>query len=288
MNGSRTTPDGELLRRLLAEAAVDAAALDDEAALHDDAGESEELVAYLRGHLSADAAARLERRLVADPATARALLDLADLEAAATGLTEPELGAKESRSHEPAAPVDFATAAGWRDLRRRLHRLGHWMNPLLLTFAAASLLVSIGLGVRLYRVEEQLAAGAVASRPVVNLATLDLTSGRRGAVQPRVAVVPGQPLWLGVTPQRRCPVYRAEVTGGGERRTLDGLRRDERGSLNALLYLPAGSYTLRLFGCQPEERLEEQDFRVEAASPDATSPDPVSPDPVPGDGDRGR
>jgi hypothetical protein len=271
----RTTPDAELLRAVLAEAAAAEAGAgaagerreDDVATAGAAAAEADELVAYLRGHLSADDEARVERRLVADPAAARAVLDLAELEAAAAERAD--------RDPEPAAPpADLGTAAAWRDLRRRLHRFsfGNAVNPLLLTLAAASLLVSVGLGVRLHRVEERLAAGATASRPAVNLATLDLTAGRRGAAEPAVAVAPGQPLWLGVTPQRRCPVYRVEVEGGGETRPLDGLRRDERGSLNALLYLPAGRYTLRVFGCQPEERLEEQDFRIETA-PSESAPD---------------
>jgi hypothetical protein len=171
----------------------------------------------------------------------------------------------------PLAAVD-PTRAAWRDLRRRLR---HWLfgarvNPWLLTVAAASLLVSVGLGVRLVGVEERLAAAGRAA-PVVNLPTLSLTTGRRGAEADTVRVAPGQPFYVSVTPELRCDAYRAEVSaaaadGGAGTVTLDGLRRDERGSLNALLYRPPGRYTLRLFGCQPESRLSAQDFRVEAAA----------------------
>jgi hypothetical protein len=285
--GDRTKPDAELLRTLLAEQAA-AAAADDGGeggggeyvaagapVAGADPGAADELVAYLRGELGAEAEARVRRRLLADPAAARALLDLADLEAAAAQVEamqveamQVEATASPGADDRPVPPTDLAAAVGWRELRRRLRRLSSrsaW-KPLLATVAAASLLICVGLGVRLYRVEQRLAGhgGAPVERPVVNLAGLDLTGGSRGAAPPVVEVAPGDPLWLAVTPPRRCPVYRAAVEGGGEARTLDGLRRDARGSLNLLLYLDPGLYELHLYGCEPEERVDEHRFRVAA------------------------
>jgi hypothetical protein len=183
---------------------------------------------------------------------------------------------------EPAAAPVAATepsGAAWHDLLRRLRPriLPTWLPAL----AAASLLLCVGLGWRLavvenrlQRAEDQLAAAGTPA-PVVNLATLFLTAVRGDGATPTVSTVPGEPLHLAVSPERRCPVYRAEIfragtgtsAGGGAEGaepvvSLPGLARDGRGSLNALVRLQAGDYTLRLYGCQPEELLRRQEFRV--------------------------
>ncbi|HYN20705.1 MAG TPA: hypothetical protein VE078_07085, partial [Thermoanaerobaculia bacterium] len=65
--------------------------------------EPEELLDYLAGRLSAEEEESMARQLVASPAAARALLDLADLEAA-----EAAAGSQ---------PAELAAHAGWRDLQ---------------------------------------------------------------------------------------------------------------------------------------------------------------------------
>src|SRR5215216_3938761 len=86
--------------------------------------EPEELLDYLAGRLAPEDEQRIARRLVADPAAARSLLDLAEIQAA--GATAGE------------RPAELAVLASWRDIRDRLP--GAWLrrSPAWLPAIAAS------------------------------------------------------------------------------------------------------------------------------------------------------
>src|SRR3954465_13370454 len=68
--------------------------------------EPEELLDYLAGALTPEDEERLGRQLAASPEATRALLDLAELEAAGAAAGE--------------GPADLAARAGWRALETRL------------------------------------------------------------------------------------------------------------------------------------------------------------------------
>lgn len=213
--------------------------------------EPEELLDYLAGRLAPEDEQRIARRLAADPAAARALLDLAEIQAA--GATAGE------------RPAELPELAGWRDLRDRLRdRLPGAPSRLqrlwsLLPSITASLLVAtLGLGSWVWKLQVAL------NRPIANVASLELPSGSRAAREPVVVVPPGDPLRLVLDPAERCPSYAAEVKGSrsGERQTIEGLERDELGRLTLLLRLEPGSYGLRLLGCEPRQVLEEHRFQI--------------------------
>jgi hypothetical protein len=209
--------------------------------------EPAELLDYLAGRLPPEEAERIERLLVASPTTARALLDLAELEAAGAGAGE--------------RPADIAALAGRRDFERRLpsaaprpHRL-----PALLSGIAASLPVAtLGLGSWGWRLQGEL------DRPIANLRSLELPSGSRAGTERVVELAPGAPLRLVLAPAERCPGYAAELKGpgSGDRRTIERLERDEQGRLVLLWRLEPGTYGLRLMGCEPRRELEVHRFRV--------------------------
>lgn len=213
--------------------------------------EPEELLDYLAGRLPPAEAQRIERLLVANPEAARALLDLAELEAAGT--------AAEDR------PAELAALAGWRDLQSRLpgarsspRRLPPWLS----TIAASFLLVAVGgLGWKVRSQEREL------SRPIVNPVNAELHAKTRASLGKSYELAPGAPfrvvLVLGA---ERCPLYTAElkVPGAGGAQTIEGLRRDEQGRI-ALTWprgLEPGSYDLRLLGCEPRRELQENRFRI--------------------------
>jgi hypothetical protein len=212
--------------------------------------EPEELLDYLAGRLSPENEERLGRQLAASPEAARALLDLADLEAAGAAAGQ--------------APAELAVHAGWRDLKERLPATMPWyrrLPPMLSSIAAALLLVTtLGLGGWVSKLRGEL------SRPVANVSRLELASGSRAGREPAVAVAAGAPLLLVLDPAERCPSYTAEVEGlgGRDRQTLPGLEQDPRGRLCLLLRLAPGSYRLRLTGCEPRRQLEEHSFRITA------------------------
>ncbi|HEX7182282.1 MAG TPA: hypothetical protein VF756_10590 [Thermoanaerobaculia bacterium] len=212
--------------------------------------EPEELLDYLAGRLSPEEEQRIGRQLAADPDAARALLDLAEFEAAG------DTAAGER-------PADLAVIAGWRDLKERLPAAAPRSRhpPAWLSAIAASLLVAtVGLGTWVWRLQGEL------DRPVANLASLDLVSGSRAGNEPVIELPPGAPLRLVLAPAERCPGYTAEVEGPrpGDRQTIERLERDDQGRLNVLLRLEPGSYGLRLFGCEPRRTLEEHRFRIMA------------------------
>jgi hypothetical protein len=209
--------------------------------------EPEELLDYLADRLAPEEAQRIERRLVASPAAARALLDLAELEAAGAAAGE--------------RPTEIPVRAGWRDLQDRLPEARPRPRrppPFQSMIAAALLVATLGLGARVWTLQEEL------HRPVANLASLELLSDSRAGEDRSIEVAPGQPLRLVLSPAARCPTYSAEVAGprSGDRQTIEGLERDERGRLTLLLRLEPGSYGLRLAGCAPRRTLEEHRFRI--------------------------
>jgi hypothetical protein len=209
--------------------------------------EPEELLDYLAGRLSPEDEERIARRLAADPEAARALLDLAELEAA------------EAQSGE--RPVELAAVASWRDLQDRLpdaRPRPRRFLPFLPAIAASLLVATLGLSVWVWTLQEKL------HRPVANLASLELPSDSRAGEDRSIEIAPGQPLRLVLSPAERCPSYSAEVDGpgSGNRQTIPGLERDELGRLTLLLRLEPGSYALRLSGCEAGRVLEEHGFRV--------------------------
>jgi hypothetical protein len=209
--------------------------------------EPEELVDYLAGRLTPEDEERLGRQLAASPEATRALLDLADLEAAGAAAGE--------------GPADLAARAGWRDLESRLPAAAPRPRrpPVWLSAIAASLLVTtLGLGSWVVRLQGE------GARPVANVMSLELPSGSRAGREPAVALSPGAPFRLVLDPAERCPAYTAEIEGPGERdrQTVEGLKPDERGRLALLLPGKPGSYRLRLAGCEPRRELEEHPFRI--------------------------
>jgi hypothetical protein len=206
--------------------------------------EPEELLDYLAGRSAPEDEQRIARQLTADPAAARALLDLAGLEDA--GATAGE------------RPADLAVLAGWRDFRNRLPKPAPRPPVWLPAIAASLLMATMGLGSRVWWLQGELA------RPVANLLSLQLISGGRAGTDPALQVPPGKPLRLVLAPAELCPGYTAEVTEpGGERQTIEGLMRDEGGRVTFLLpRTEPGLYTLRLTGCEPRRELEEQRFRI--------------------------
>lgn len=214
--------------------------------------DAEELLAYLDGSLEPAHEARLARRLVDDPQAARALLDLADLDRAASGAA-------------PAVP-DLETRRAWRELRSRLPAAGatgdrsaagagqRWWAAT----AAALLLVSLGLGSWVWELRQ------AQQQPVANLRTLELAATRQGGGAADVELAPGAPLLVVLEPVASCAAYRLTLDGpgAGAPRVLPDLRRDDRGLLTLLLTGEPGRYVLRLSGCDPPRPLQEHAFRI--------------------------
>lgn len=213
------------------------------------APEPEELLDYLAGRLPPEDEQRIARQLAASPASTRALLDLAELEAAGA-----EAGER---------PTDLPAVAGWREFRNRLPGAPprrQRLSSLLPGIAASLLAATMGLGSWVWRLQGEL------YRPIANLASLELPSGSRAAREPVLDLPSGAPLRLVLAPAERCPSYAAEIEGprSGDRQTIEGLERDELGRLTLLLRLEPGSYGLRLLGCEPRRELEEHRFRIMA------------------------
>lgn len=209
--------------------------------------EPEKLLDFLAGRLAPEEEERLSRHLLANPETSRALLDLAELEAA---------GAEAGKR-----PTDLAALAGWRDLEHRLPSPApppsyRFLQPWMLQPAlAAVLLVStVGLSTWIWRLQGEL------SRPVANLPSLELSESRTSG-EP---TLPDGELRLVLRPAERCPVYTAELEGpeAGDRQTIPGLVRNEGGAVSLGLRLEPGPYRLRLFGCEPRRELEDHRFLV--------------------------
>lgn len=253
-------PDARALIETLAaraKAEADAGGLPDAVGAGAGQADPEELLAYLRGELAPADEERLARRLVADPAAARALLDLAELEAAAGAADEGHL-------------ADPETRAGWRDLQQRLpqpppapqppiHR--SWLPAWLLPAAAALLLLtSGGLALRVAQLERAL-------REPAAVTVLELVASRSDA--PRVEVAPGGWLALtldpGLAAGESCGDLSAELTGPDAAPRAVAVAVDADGLVNVLLPRPEpGIHRLRLGGCEPRRTLAEHRFRVVA------------------------
>ena len=209
--------------------------------------EPEQLLDFLAGGLDPEEEERLSRLFAASPEASRALLDVADFEAAGAAAGQ--------------GPSDLAARAGWRDLEKRLPDARPWFRrlpPLLSTIAAALLVSTVGLGFWGLRLQEK------RNHPVANLRSLTLTVTRAGT-EPAAVPAPGDPVRLVMVPTvRRCPTYEAVLEGPqpGDRRTIRGLTPDERELLSSLLYLDPGSYGLRLYGCEPRQEAGNYTFRV--------------------------
>lgn len=211
----------------------------------------EVLLDYLAGRLPPEEEQRVARQLAAHPAAARTLLDLAEIEAAGAAAGE--------------RPTDLAAVAGWRDFQDNWmphpRPLPHRLAALWPAIAASLLVAVMGFGTWAWRLQGLL------QRPIVNLATLELSSADRAAGEPVLELPSGAPLRLVLAPEERCPGYTAELAGprSGDRRPVEGLKRNERGQLTLLWRLEPGPYRLRLFGCEPRRELEEHRFRITAA-----------------------
>jgi hypothetical protein len=210
--------------------------------------EPEEILDYLAGRLSPEEERRIDRQLAASPAAARALLDLADIEAAGAAAG--------------SQPAELAVRAGWRDLRSRLPDRTSWTHRLpsiLSSVAAALLIATLGLGTWVWRLQGEL------NRPVANVRSVELAAETRAGAELAVDLAPGAPLRLVLAPEERCPSYAAEIEGPGLRdHRVEGLKRDDLGRLTLLLRGRPGSYRLRLSGCAPSRQLEEHRFRITA------------------------
>jgi hypothetical protein len=207
--------------------------------------EPEELLAYLTGRLSPEDEERLGRQLVASPEAARALLDVADFEAAGAAAG--------------VHPPDVAVHAGWRDFEKRLpdarprpRRL--W--ALLPGIAAAWLVTTVGLGSWVWMLQGEL------RRPIPNVESRDLASTRAGEEE-TVRILAGAPLRLVLEPRESCPGYEAEVEGPGGRQPVSDFEVGEDETLTLMLLRPEpGSYRLLLYGCEPRHEVGEYRFRI--------------------------
>jgi hypothetical protein len=134
------------------------------------------------------------------------------------------------------------------------------------TIAATLLVSTVGLGIWDVRLQEE------RNRPVANVPSLILELAPRALGEETVAVAPGKPLRVVLTPAEDCPVYQAEIEPPGrERWTLAGLKKDASGNLTLQLPRPEpGSYRLRLSGCEPRR---EQEYSWRIARPDRPEAD---------------
>jgi hypothetical protein len=247
---AQTPTDPKALATALANKARRAASVGPEA-------EPEELLDYLAGRLAPEAEERVRRHLVASPDTARALLELAELE-----------GVKQrAATADATAPANLAARAGWRDLQARLRpadrRRRGWLTPSLAAAAAALLVTTVGLGLRLRDLQR------AEDRPVANLADLELGAATRAGAEPTAKLPPGAPLRLVLRPSEDCDDYEAVLSGParGESRRVSGLTRDPLGLVTVLLRPAPGRYTLQLRGCDPRRLLAEHDFVVAREPP---------------------
>lgn len=210
--------------------------------------EPEELLDYLEGRLAPEAAQRLERMLVASPEAARALLDVAELEAA--GETDGQ------------RPAELSVLAGWRELKGRLHgassRSGGLIR-LLPSIAAALLVANIGLLGLVGSLRKDLSE---MQRPRI----VDLYPHSR-AGREEIFKASAGPLVLVIETDHDCPTYTAELQGPSseDRQTFELPKPDEKEPLTLQGHFEPGTYHLRLFGCQPRHRLEEYSLRVNPA-----------------------
>jgi hypothetical protein len=216
----------------------------------------EQLLEYLEGRLPAEEAARLERRLVADPAAARALADLADLAGAAPPAAE--------------APADLTVRAGWRDFEKRLdgaRRRRGGRSPWLPALAAAASLAATLLGYRVVALQQML------SQPVGIAATLTLGETRSAAEEETLELAPGEAAQLAIETERRCDAYRVEIEGpgAGDRQAVEeGLGWTAPGLVRVLWRAELGEYRLVLSGsgCEGGEPVRrEHVFRVVRPQP---------------------
>jgi hypothetical protein len=208
--------------------------------------EPEELLEYLAGRLPPEEEERIGRRLVASPEAARALLDLADFEAAGAAAE--------------GAPSELAVLAGWQDLKKRLPvapapRFRRF-PPLLSSVAAALLVSTLSLSVLAVRQREEL------RRPVANVPTLELDSGSRAAGEQALELPAGHLLRLVIAQAEHCLKYEAVIQGPERRDPIKGLEVDGRGNLTVVVPVEPGAYGLRLQGCGRE--LGEYRFRITA------------------------
>lgn len=210
----------------------------------------EVLLDYLAGRLPPAEEQRVARQLAADPAAARTLLDLAEIEAAGAGAGE--------------RPTEVAAVAGWRGFRDRwlpnAPARPQRLAALWPAIAASLLVTTMGFGSWAWRLQGLL------QRPIANLASLELSSTDRAAGEPVLELPSGAPLRLVLAPDERCPDYAAEVEGprSGDHQTIEGLERNERGQLTFLLRPEPGVYRLHLLGCAPRRELEQHRFRITA------------------------
>ncbi|HEY0513103.1 MAG TPA: hypothetical protein VGH73_14435 [Thermoanaerobaculia bacterium] len=211
----------------------------------------EELLDYLAGRLPPEDEERLGRQLAASPEAARALLDLADLEAAGAAAGE--------------GPSELATRAGWRDLQTRLPAAAPWVRrlpPLLSSLAAALLIATLGIRAGVERGLRQ---------PIANVKNGELASDSRAAAEETFALAPGSSLRLVLNARERCPRYQADIEGPspGDHNTVSGLEWDQ-GNVTLLLRDAApGKYRLRLSGCEPRK---PQEFSWRIVRPDPQHP----------------
>lgn len=254
----RPATDVEELTSVLAERARESAGPDPEVG---------EILDYLEGRLSPEAAEAMERRLVASPSASRKLLDLADL-------TQAGADAEGATSEEPA---DLAIHAGWRDLQERLpadvapsRRPARTatageppsrVNRTLAALAATLFVAVLALGAWVWDLRRD--PSGKDGLLVANLQTLELFEVVRSERAPAVAVEPGEPFRVALHPEERCASYRAEIVGpGGSRHVAPGLEPDELGRLDFLFLGGPGGYTLRLLGCEPEREISTYGFEI--------------------------
>ncbi len=208
--------------------------------------EPEELLDYLEGRLPPADEARVARQLAASPEAARALLDLADLEAAGAAAG--------------TQPAELAARAGWRDLERRLPAAAPRPAPAAVALHPRRRAAGVHLGLERQGVQG-LGGAEPSGRQPRRASSWPLVAAR--PAEQAVPLSSGAPLVLALDPAVHCPATTRRSRARGTATTgHPGLEQDGREPHLALAARP-GELQPAAVRLRPGE-LEEDCFQVTA------------------------
>jgi Putative zinc-finger len=224
----------------------------------------EQWIAYHRGELADDEAARLQEHLVR-------CRDCFDLAAGAAAFAQPD--------EEPNAGQEVETAALWRLLRPRLapsspgnvraispgpRRRPSWGSRLPSLLAASFFVALVGLTAWNLRQRSVLEA---LRQPQPNAPIFDIGSVER-APGGREWTVPARPLMLVLRPSKELPAYRLVIRDDAAGREISSHELRPNQDLVLTLYFPElkpGRYRLEISSARGGGVLETRLLRVTAA-----------------------